>query len=217
MTASTTISIRELPNGLLPYADDIAEWEAEAGLRRSPTRPLTGLYDQSPARADGELPGDRAADQRRHRLDDLGQCVSGTLAIAGRRHQPLYGLCRHPALSKRHRRSDDDSIRHLHHSACRARFFSFWLAERSDVMATGTAPRLSHRSCRSATSSSSSPYRAIHTPPSLVTGEYRIVTLFTRTGQITTNDDAEFDNPLNPANGSTYNPGYPFLAAAQGP
>ena len=36
------------------------------------------------------------------------------------------------------------------------------------------------------------------------------MTLFTRTGQITTNDNVEFDNPLNPANGSTYNPGYRF-------
>jgi hypothetical protein len=47
-------------------------------------------------------------------------------------------------------------------------------------------------------------------------GEYRIVSLFTRTGQITTSDDVKFDNPLNPANGTTYNPGYPFLAAEQG-
>ena len=47
-------------------------------------------------------------------------------------------------------------------------------------------------------------------------GEYRVVTLFTRTGQVTTNDNVPFDNPANPANGSTYNPGYPFLPVIQG-
>ena len=54
-----------------------------------------------------------------------------------------------------------------------------------------------------------------YTGPALQ-GEYRIVTLFTRTGQITSNDNVEFDNPVNPANGKTYNPGYPFLATEQG-
>ena len=49
-------------------------------------------------------------------------------------------------------------------------------------------------------------------------GEYRLLTIFTKTGQITTNDDVQFDNPANPANTATnlYNPGYPFLAAQQG-
>jgi hypothetical protein len=47
-------------------------------------------------------------------------------------------------------------------------------------------------------------------------GEYRIVSLFTRTGQVTSNDNPQFDNPANPVNGTTYNPGYPFLAAEQG-
>ena len=59
--------------------------------------------------------------------------------------------------------------------------------------------------------SSTTPY----TGPTLQ-GEYRIVSLFTRTGQITSNDNVQFDNPVNPSNGTTYNPGYPFLATEQG-
>ena len=42
------------------------------------------------------------------------------------------------------------------------------------------------------------------------------MTLFARTGRITTSDNVQFDNPSSPANGSTYNPAYPFLAAEQG-
>ncbi len=42
------------------------------------------------------------------------------------------------------------------------------------------------------------------------------MTLFTRTGQITSNDNVQFDNPVNPANGRCYNPGYPFLPTEQG-
>jgi hypothetical protein len=48
-------------------------------------------------------------------------------------------------------------------------------------------------------------------------GEYRLVTVFTRNGQITTNDNVFFDNPLAPQNGpGTYNAGFPFLQAQQG-
>ena len=69
--------------------------------------------------------------------------------------------------------------------------------------------------CRSATSSSSLSSGSPFSGPT-IQGEYRIVSLFTRTGQMTSNDNVEFDNPLNPANGTTYNPLFPFLATEQG-
>jgi hypothetical protein len=90
----------------------------------------------------------------------------------------------------------------------------FWLAERSDVV----APTISG-------SSTSPPYLPIGTISRQLTlsatpyngariqGEYRIVTLFTRTGQVSSDDNVEFDNPLNPANRIGYNPYFPFLAA----
>ena len=94
-------------------------------------------------------------------------------------------------------------------------FFSLWLAERSDVVAPASSaaqpPYLPIGNIKQQLTLPGNPYNG----PSLQ-GEYRIVTLFTRTGQITTSDNAQFDNPVSPANGSTYNPGYPFLAAAQG-
>ena len=37
-------------------------------------------------------------------------------------------------------------------------------------------------------------------------GEYRIVSLFTRTGQVTTSDNVQFDNPVNPVQRAIYNP-----------
>jgi prepilin-type N-terminal cleavage/methylation domain-containing protein len=89
-------------------------------------------------------------------------------------------------------------------------FFHFWLAERSDL----ATPR---------TSSTTAPLLPL--PAGLAStlfnglelkGEYRLVTLFSRTGHITTNDNATFDNPASPAMGSAYNPNLPFLAAQQG-
>jgi prepilin-type N-terminal cleavage/methylation domain-containing protein len=93
-------------------------------------------------------------------------------------------------------------------------FFHFWLAERADVYAPAA----------NSLSASSPPYLPL--PQSAgaslfngaaIKGEYRLVTLFTRTGQITTNESVPFDNPSSPANATTgYNPSYPFLAAQQG-
>jgi hypothetical protein len=103
-------------------------------------------------------------------------------------------------------------------------FFHLWLAERSDVAAIrldqngnaipqvpGQPVFLPVGTIKQQLVQPASPY----TGQSLQ-GEYRIVTLFTRTGQITTADDVQFDNPMSPANGTTYNPGYPFLGAEQG-
>jgi hypothetical protein len=103
-------------------------------------------------------------------------------------------------------------------------FFNLWLAERSDVRGVTFDPQgnpelvvtnppvfLPLGNIRQQLINPAVPYSG----PSLK-GEYRVVTLFTRTGQITTNDNPQFDNPVNPANGTTYNPGYPFLAIEQG-
>ena len=103
-------------------------------------------------------------------------------------------------------------------------FLHFWLAERSDVAAMqldkigNPVPLVSgqpiflppgtiNQQLVQATNA--------YTGPAL-TGECCIVTLSTRTGRITTSTGPQFDNPLNPANGSTYNPNYPFLAVEQG-
>jgi hypothetical protein len=92
-----------------------------------------------------------------------------------------------------------------------AAFFHFWLAERGDVVAPGGAKP---------------PFLPIGTvgqqlgSPALgqarIKGQYRILTLLTRTGQITISDAPEFDNPANPFNGKTYNPSFPFLRAQRG-
>ena len=101
-------------------------------------------------------------------------------------------------------------------------FFHFWLAERSDVhgiavnnnsfvpIVTGQPVYLPVGSIKQQ-QAAASPF----TGPTLA-GEYRILTLFTRTGQIASNDNVEFDNPVNPANGTLYNPGLPFLPTEQG-
>lgn len=95
-------------------------------------------------------------------------------------------------------------------------FLHFWLAERSDVYAP--SPNMT-----------SVPYLPVgiiqpqllagnaYTGPSLQ-GEYRLVTMFARTGQVTTSDNVMFDNPANPANqtSKTYNAYYPFIPAQQG-
>jgi prepilin-type N-terminal cleavage/methylation domain-containing protein len=92
-------------------------------------------------------------------------------------------------------------------------FFHFWLAERGDVAAP-----------TSLTVSPALPIGTIqqqllqgqtYSGPKLK-GEYRLVTVFSRNGQVTTNGDVFFDNPLAPQNGTAYNPNLPFLQAQQG-
>jgi prepilin-type N-terminal cleavage/methylation domain-containing protein len=93
-------------------------------------------------------------------------------------------------------------------------FYQFWLAERKDINAPG-AP----------SSGTKPPYLPIGNIPQhlqlaskpyvgpQLQGEYRVVTLFSRTGLIMNDDNVQFDNPLNPANGASYNTNFPFLAA----
>jgi prepilin-type N-terminal cleavage/methylation domain-containing protein len=97
-------------------------------------------------------------------------------------------------------------------------FLHFWMAERSDVYSP-TNP---------ATAAPNLPIGIIQPqllagnpyPGPQLKGEYRLITLFTRTGQVTTSDNVTFDNPKNPANQNTkppiYNPYYPFIPAQRG-
>jgi prepilin-type N-terminal cleavage/methylation domain-containing protein len=89
-------------------------------------------------------------------------------------------------------------------------FIHLWLAERQDVVPpAGSAPP-------------TLPVGTIApglTPPfysgPAIKGEYRLISLFARTGQTTTNDVVYFDNPTAPQSG-TYNPNYPYLQIQQG-
>ena len=94
-------------------------------------------------------------------------------------------------------------------------FLHFWLAERADLAAPST-------------SVTAAPYLPL--PQGLATtrfnglelkGEYRLVTVFTRTGQITTNENPPFDQPAvttttTTGSATAYNPNRPFQAAQQG-
>jgi hypothetical protein len=109
-------------------------------------------------------------------------------------------------------------------------FYHFWLAERSDVagvqvdsngnvvsltsgLPQGTPPQaLPIGQIASPTSAATYPY----TGPTLG-GEYRLLTLFVRTGQITGNETMGFDNPAEAvANKRGYNQNLPFVGAGQG-
>ncbi len=95
-------------------------------------------------------------------------------------------------------------------------FFHFWLAERSDVSAPSAvataAPYLPIGNILQIPGQSPTPYNG----PKLK-GEYRLVTVFTRNGQVATNDNVLFDNPLAPQNGpGKYNVSLPFLQAQEG-
>jgi hypothetical protein len=94
-------------------------------------------------------------------------------------------------------------------------FCHFWLAERSDVY-TPQAP-----------GSGQSVPPALPLPPGItppatapsnngatIKGEYRLVTLFTRTGQITTNDTVPFTSIVNGV--SQYNVNAPYVEAQRG-
>jgi prepilin-type N-terminal cleavage/methylation domain-containing protein len=101
-------------------------------------------------------------------------------------------------------------------------FYHFWLAERSDVY----APALNNIDV--ANNTAYPPYLPLPTAYPLpagystlfpgggaIKGEYRLVTLFSRTGQITTNEDVHFDTTGN-IQGGSFNTNLPFLQAQQG-
>ena len=101
-----------------------------------------------------------------------------------------------------------------------ASFFHFWLAERSDVF----APMPNTVNAKAAPYLPLPPlgqnFDSLGIIPALfngaeIKGEYRLVTLFTRTGQITTNEEVPFDTTSN-INGGTFNTSVPFLQAQQG-
>ncbi len=88
-------------------------------------------------------------------------------------------------------------------------FLHFWLAERSDV--TGPA----------AGTYSFLPLPEGLAPTNLPTGaqlkgEYSLLRVYSRTGQILVNSPPKFDNPALPANGIQYNANLPFVEAQQG-
>jgi type II secretory pathway pseudopilin PulG len=88
-------------------------------------------------------------------------------------------------------------------------FFHFWLAERSDL----TAPATSTTPPLLPIPPTTGPSQLGRQP---LSGQYRLATLFTRTGLLTTNASMRFDDPAAPANGATYSPNLPFLEAQQG-
>jgi prepilin-type N-terminal cleavage/methylation domain-containing protein len=99
-------------------------------------------------------------------------------------------------------------------------FFHFWLAERSDVF----TPMANSVNANAPPYLPLPPLGQLFDPQGLIPtlfsgaeikGEYRLVTLFTRTGQITTNEEVPFDNTSN-ISGGTFNTGVPFLQAQQG-
>ena len=91
-------------------------------------------------------------------------------------------------------------------------FTHLWLAERQDLAVPAAT--------RTASPFLPVPYGlapALFPGGEQIQGEYALVTLFNRTGQIATNSVMPFDNPLNPAIASYgYNPNLPFLQAQQG-
>ncbi len=104
-------------------------------------------------------------------------------------------------------------------------FFHFWLAERTDVAAINVNPSTGNYvplvpgqnvylpvgNIQQIPGQAQTPF-----PGPRIKGEYRLVSVFTRNGQVTTNDNVLFDNPLAPQNGQTYNASLPFLQAQQG-
>ena len=101
-------------------------------------------------------------------------------------------------------------------------FIHLWLAERGDVASpAGTfvngnwsvpsLPSLPIGTIQRVPGSVNVPYNGPQ-----IKGEYRLVSFFARTGQITTNSDVFFDNPANPQNGTIYNPSIPYLEVQQG-
>jgi prepilin-type N-terminal cleavage/methylation domain-containing protein len=95
-----------------------------------------------------------------------------------------------------------------------ASFCHFWLAERSDVVAPATNS-ITARPPRLPIAQGLFP--TLFSGGTELKGEFRVVTLFTRTGQIVTFDNPQFDPTFATSiSNGTYNTSYPFLQAQQG-
>jgi len=92
-------------------------------------------------------------------------------------------------------------------------FFHFWLAERSDVVPPSPAA-IAPPYLLVGNIAPQGPQATPYAGPR-IQGEYRLVTLFCRTGRLTTADDLQFDNPAVPLSGGAYNPSLPFIPAQQ--
>ena len=89
-------------------------------------------------------------------------------------------------------------------------YYHFWLAQRSDVQPPDP----------SATSAPCLPLPAtvgasVYPGGGSIKGEYRLVTLFSRTGHVNTTEEPRFDSVANIATG-TFNVNVPFIATQQG-
>jgi type II secretory pathway pseudopilin PulG len=106
-----------------------------------------------------------------------------------------------------------------------AAYYHFWLAERGDVVGTrvdnngNPIPLPNLPMFLPVGNIQQQLLQGAQLPANVpeLKGEYRLVTLFARTGQVVTNDNVFFDNPINPQAGpNNYNPSFPFLQAQQG-
>jgi hypothetical protein len=101
-------------------------------------------------------------------------------------------------------------------------FFHFWLAERGDVTGINVnnnqqVPLVANQPVFLPIGNIQQQLASPAYTLAQLQGEYRIVTLFTRTGQVTSNDNVQFDNPiLAQQQNRMYNPNFPFLATEQG-
>jgi prepilin-type N-terminal cleavage/methylation domain-containing protein len=95
-------------------------------------------------------------------------------------------------------------------SSLSSAFLHFWLAERRDLATPSSAV-------------TSAPFLPLPqgVAPTLfggleLRGPNTLVTIFTRSGNVSTNENPPFDNPTTPANGSTYSADFSFREAQQG-
>ena len=187
--------------------DELAEWESELWTGAALTQNITNLpylIRRRPApvvnaRRRG-IPHKRRGGS--HHLEHHARAVP-----ASGEHE--YGICGDPGQSRRHGRPIDTVLDTVIVRPV-VRIFSL-LAGRTKrsgrtehvgdggplfAAAAGAAPNL---------------FNGLE-----LKGEYSLITLFTRTGQITTNANPPFDNPAAPTTGKTYNPNLPFLSAQLG-
>ena len=203
---------QEIANGVTPLVDDLAEWEIEAWPALYSTNPPTNASytiqrrpAPSPNSREVALPTNVVIDLTTwgNSLQERSQLPPGVI-------NPFTGYV--DILVYPNGTVVPTTIYSTPSSfGMSGAFIHLWLAERSDVVAPNPA-------------ATAPPYLPVGTVQqqlgnysgASLQGEYRVVTFFTRTGQVTTDENVAFDNPANPANGSAYNPAYPFLPVRQG-
>ena len=233
----------EIANNLPQLTDDQLEWERETWLGGlvnppslpAPLFPLTGLLNQSylitrrpvvsPGSRETLLPSNVVVDLTTWNAQYFNATFSSTTGVSyvsERSRLPVDPTTGYVDILLYPNGTVVPTTEYSSPSSfgMNSAFYHFWLAERGDLFDPVANPNVPYLlpMVPGSTYAGGTPYPNANDPlgTRALKGERRLMTLFTRTGQLVTNQVETFDATPLPPVGLGPGPNYPFLAPQQG-